>query len=153
MRQGKGRSEVYYEDIELGLEVEIGRHTVDRDEIVRFAAEWDPQPFHVDEEAAYRSVFGGLTASSCHTYALTALIFHRSGAHMKTAAMLGMDEVRFPTAVRPGDQLTLTQTILEKRRSKSRPQLGVVKSRSALRNAAGEPVMVMTSNFMVETRS
>ena len=75
----------YFEDIELGVEHEVGRHTPSRDEIIRFARQWDPQPFHVDEEAARASVFGGLSASSCHTYSISSLIFSRSPTRLRTA--------------------------------------------------------------------
>jgi len=152
---GEGKADLdegYFEDIVVGSERVIGTHHVSREEIIRFASEWDPQPFHVDEEAARESIFGGLTASSCHTYSLSALIFHRGGGRIKTVAMLGMDDCRFPSPMRPGDEVTLTQTILEKRRSKSRPQLGIVKGRSAITNAAGEVLMVVVSNFMVQAR-
>lgn len=143
----------YFEDLVLDEEMEIGRHRVSREEILRFAREWDPQPFHIDEAAAKASVFGVLTASSCHTYALTALIFHQAGRTLKTVAMLGMDETRFPNPVRPDDEIVLTQTILSKRRSSSRPDLGIVKSLARLCRSDGTVVMTMISNFMVEARA
>lgn len=147
----------YFEDLVLDQEMVIGRHHVTKEEIVRFATEWDPQPFHIDEGAAAVSVFGGLTASSCHTYALTARIFHDAGRRLRTVAMLGMDETRFPNPVRPDDDVVLTQTILELRRSASRPQLGVIKSVARLRSRYGEPdetlQMSMVTNFLVEARS
>ena len=142
----------YFEDIEIGPEIEIGRHTPKKDEIVEFASRWDPQPFHVDEEAARRSVMGGLCASSCHTYAISALIFSRSQHRLHTAAMLGM-QMRFPNAVRPDEELTLCETFVDKRRSASRPAYGVVRSRSTMRNARGEDVMVLESTYLVERRS
>ena len=149
---GRADQPLYFEDLVLDVEAEIGRHTVSKEEILRFAREWDPQPFHIDEAAAKASVFGVLTASSCHTYALTALIFHRAGRKLRTVAMLGMDETRFPNPVRPGDEVVLTQTILEGRLSRSRPQLGVVKSLARLRRSDGTLVMSMISNFMVQSR-
>ena len=149
---GASEEDAYYEDIVVGSDREIGRYRVSRDEIIEFATKWDPQPFHIDEDAARASVFGELTASSCHTYALSALIFHQNTGRIRTVAMLGMDQCRFPTPMRPGDEVALVQTILEKRRSKSRPHLGVVKSRSKILNEAGEIVMEMVSNFMVQTR-
>ena len=145
--------EGYLEEVIVGSERIIGKHRVTKDEIVRFASEWDPQPFHIDEEAARNSVFGELTASSCHTYSLSSLIFHRSEVKLRTVAMLGMDECRFPTPMRPADEITLAQQILEKRRSKSRPHLGIVKSRTTMTNASGELIMVMVSNFMVAARA
>jgi len=142
----------HFEDIELGHTLEVGRHVVSREEIIRFAREWDPQPFHLDEEAARASVFGGLSASSCHTYSISSLIFSRSAIKSKTAAMLGM-KMNFPAPVRPGDELTLLETCLDKRISRSRPRYGIVKSRATLVNGAGVEVMVLQSSFLVERRS
>ncbi len=141
----------YYEDIELAREVEIGRHTPTRDEIVDFARQWDPQPFHLDEEAGRVSPMGGLSASSCHTYSISSLIYSRSDERLQTAAMLGL-QMRFPNAVRPGEELTLFETFTDKRVSKSRPAYGVVSSQSVLRNERGEDVMVMTSSYLVLRR-
>lgn len=142
----------YFEDIEVGRTLEIGRHAVSKEEIVQFASQWDPQPFHLDEAAAKESVFGELTASSCHTYSISSLIFSRSAAlKSKTAAMLGM-KVNFPAPVRPGDELTMFETCLDKRVSRSRPRYGIVKSRATMVNRAGQEVMVLQSSFLVERR-
>ena len=141
----------YYEDIEVGDEYEVGRHTPSRDEIVEFARKWDPQPYHLDDEAAAASGFGGLSASSCHTYAISSLIFSRSDRKLRAAAMMGL-EVRFPNPVRPDEELVLSQEIVEKRPSKSRPDVGVVRSRGSIRNPRGEEVMVMDSTYLVTRR-
>lgn len=142
----------YFEDIQVGRTLEIGSHDVSREEIIRFAEQWDPQPFHLDEAAARDSVFGGLSASSCHTYAISSLIFSRAAEKKsKTAAMLGM-KVNFPTPVRPDDHLTMHETCLEKRVSRSRPRYGIVKSRASMVNRAGQEVMVLQSSFLVERR-
>ena len=141
----------YFEDIVVGEVEEIGRHRVSREEIIRFAREWDPQPFHIDEEAARESLFGGLSASSCHTYSISSLIFSRHPGKTRTAAMLGL-KMRFPTPVRPDDELTLRQVCVDKRISRSRPELGIVKSRGSMVNAAGEEVMVTLSSYFVERR-
>ncbi len=141
----------YYEDIPVGVQRELGSHLVTRDEIIRFATEWDPQPFHIDEDAAQSSVFGGLTASSCHTYAISSLIFSRSPGKIATAAMLGL-ELQFPTAVRPEDVLTLHDLCTDQRLSSSRPGHGVVSSRTTLTNQNGEDVFVMTSSYLVRCR-
>lgn len=141
----------YWEDVEPGDEYAIGEHVPTRREIVDFAGQWDPQPFHVDEAAARDSVMGGLSASSCHTYAISSLIYSRSDHRMHTAAMLGL-EMRFPAPVRPDETLTLYQRILSKRPSKSRPEVGLVRSRTTMRNARGEDVMVMESSYLVRRR-
>jgi len=141
----------YYEDVVPGEEFEIGRHTPSKDEIITFARQWDPQPFHLDEEEGRKSVMGGLCASSCHTYAISSLIYSRCADKLKTASMLGM-QVNFLTPVRPDEELTMFETYLEKRESKSRPGFGIVTSRSCIRNPNGDDVMVMESNFLVEAR-
>jgi len=141
----------YFEDVVVGKLEEIGRHVVSRDEIVRFAGEWDPQPFHLDEEAARASVFGGLTASSCHTWSIASLIFSRHPDKLRTVAMLGL-KMRFPSPVRPDDELTLRQIHLDKRVSRSRPEYGIVKSRGSMVNRSGEEVMVSQSSHLVERR-
>ena len=142
----------YFEDIEVGQQLEVGRHVVSREEIIRFAEQWDPQPFHLDEAAAEDSIFGGLSASSCHTYSISSLIFSRAAEiKSKAAAMLGM-KMRFPTPVRPGDELTLRETCLDKRVSRSRPRYGIVKSQASMVNGAGAEVMVCQSSFLVERR-
>jgi acyl dehydratase len=141
----------YFEDTEEGVARELGEHLVSREEIVRFASEWDPQPFHVDEEQATKSVFGGLTASSCHTYSISSLIFSRCSERLAVAAMLGIT-LRFPEPVRPGDLLHLLDECVEKRLSDSRPGLGIVKSRTTLVNQAGAEVLVMESSYLVRCR-
>jgi len=141
----------YFEDVVPGQEVEIGRHTPSREEIIRFATEWDPQPFHLDEEAGRNSVMGGLSASSCHTYSISSLIYSRSEAKLQTAAMLGL-QMKFPAPVRPDEELTLFETCDNKRVSASRPGFGIISSRTTMRNARGEDVMVMESNFLVRCR-
>jgi len=141
----------YFEDIVIGDEVEIGRHTPSRDEIVDFARQWDPQPFHLDEEAGRRSPMGGLSASSCHTYSISSLIYSRSDEKLHTAAMLGL-EMRFPHPVRPEEELTLFERFVDKRVSNSRPQFGVVSGESVMRNARGEDVFVMSSSYLVVRR-
>lgn len=141
----------YFEDITVGREVEVGRHTPSKSEIIEFARKWDPQPFHIDEEAAKQSVMGGLSASSCHTYSIGSLIFSRSDQKLHTAAMLGL-EMKFPNPVRPDEELTLFEVFLDKRPSSSRPAYGVVRSRGSLRNPRDEEVMVMESSYLVVRR-
>lgn len=141
----------YFEDIIEGVVLDLGDHSVTREEIVRFAREWDPQPFHVDEAAAVHSVFGGLTASSCHTYSISSRISSAQDNPLAVAAMLGLT-LRFPIPVRPGDRLRLFDECLEKRLSKSRPGLGVVKSRTILTNQEGGEVLVMESSYLVRCR-
>lgn len=149
---GSGRRVKYYEDIEVGNAWSNGRHRVSKDEIVDFARQWDPQPFHVDEEAARASVFGELTASSTHTYAISSLIASRSENEVAAVAMLDM-RVSFPNPVRPDDEIALETECLAKRLSRSRPTLGVMTTRGRLCRADGTVVMQMDATFLVARRS
>jgi acyl dehydratase len=141
----------FYEDFHVGVAREVGSHEVTRDEIVDFARQWDPRPFHLDEEVAARSVFGSLSASSCHTYALTARITFESGDDVAAAANL-KTELRFPSPVRPGDRVTLVSECVEKRLSRSHPGLGIVTGTSRLLNQDGVAVLVMETISMIRTR-
>ncbi|MFK7898725.1 MAG: MaoC/PaaZ C-terminal domain-containing protein [Myxococcota bacterium] len=145
------RGMMYFEEVRVGEATEVGRHTPSREEIISFAKAWDPQPFHIDEAAANASLLGGLSASSCHTYSISSLIYSRSDHKLYTTAMMGL-EMRFPNPVRPGEELTLTRAFLDARLSRSRPGQGVVKSRSTLLNAQGAEAMVQTSNYLVACR-
>ena len=142
---------LFYEDLVVGEVRELGEHRVSKEEIIRFATEWDPAPFHTDEAAAVETVFGGLTASSCHTYSISSLISSRSPNRVAAAAMMGL-ELRFPEPVRPDDVLVLRNTPIEKRLSASKPGHGVVRSQTTLTNARGEEVFVMDSTYLVRCR-
>ncbi len=141
----------YFEDFEIGRVNRVGSIRVSREDIIDFARRFDPQPFHIDEEAARASVFGGLTASSCHTFALSALILHQSPDEIALVANLGA-EVKFPNPLRPDDEISLTNECIAKRVSKSRPEIGIVTTKTTLSNASEESVMDMTSSFMVQQR-
>jgi len=118
----------YLEDFALGQTYGSGRIRIDGDRIKSFAAEFDPQPFHLDEETARDSIFRGLAASGWHTAALTMRLLVES--ELKPAGGIvgaGFDEFRWPHPVRPGDELRLESEIIEVRPSKSRPQQGLIK--------------------------
>ncbi len=144
---------IYYEDYEIGAKRRMGSVTLSKEEIVDFARKFDPQPFHIDEAAAEASIFGGLTASSCHTFALTGLINAQNIEKSAVVANLGADSLRFPEPVRPGDTLTLTSECTEKRVSKSRPSIGIVACRTCLENQQGVIVMDVMMRFMVQLRA
>ena len=119
----------------------------------RFAAEFDPQPFHLDEQAAERSFFRGLAASGWHTAALTMRLL--VGSELEPAGGIvgaGFDECRWPRPGRPGDELHLEIEVLEVRPSKSRPQQGLVKLRTTTLNQRNEPVQVSVGNLVVPRR-
>lgn len=143
---------LYFEDFTLGSTRSFGGYEVTKDEIVEFASRWDPQPFHINEDLARASVFGGLTASACHTFAITSVLTSRHPDTIATVAALGIEELRLPNPVRPGDRLAFYAECIDRRESRSRPQLGIVTSRSSLVNQDGQPVMTMKTVFMVLKR-
>jgi len=143
----------YLEDFAAGQTFRSGRQRIDTERIKRFAAEFDPQPFHLDEGAARDSIFGALAASGWHTAALTMRLLVDS--ELKPAGGLiglGFDELRWPRAVRPGDELCVESEVLEVRPSKSRPDQGLVKIRMTTLNQNGEPVQVSVGNLIVRRR-
>ena len=142
----------YFEDFEIGHRREVGSLRVTREEIIEYATRFDPQPFHIDEEAARDSIFGGLTGSSCHTFSLVSLIHHRGPVKMALVANLGSEELLFPAPLRPDDEITLNTECIAKRTSRSRPGIGIVTTRSMLTNQRDETVMDMKTTFMVERR-
>ena len=143
----------YLEDFGVGHVYGSERITVDKERIKTFAAEFDPQPFHQDEDAARQSIFGGLAASGWHTAALTMRLLVQSDFRPAGGIIgAGFEELRWPLAVRPGDQLHLESEVLEVRPSKSRPHLGLVKLRVTTSNQNGEAVQVFVANLVVPRR-
>ena len=146
-------TEKYLEDMAVGQTFGTGKVRVELDGIKAFAAEFDPQPFHLDEEAARRSIFGGLAASGWHTAALTMRLMVE-GEFRPAGGLIGasMDELRWPKPVRPGDELRVEGEILEVRPSRSRPEQGMVKMRATTLNQNDEPVQVFVVNMVVLRR-
>lgn len=143
----------YWEDFAPDSVAEFGPRIVSADEIVSFAADFDPQPMHLDEEAARATMLGGLAASGWHNCAI-AMRLICDGFLLDTASLgaPAVEEVRWLKPVRPGDALTLRRTVLEKRVSKSRPELGIVKFHFALVNQDGETVTTVTVPIMISVR-
>lgn len=138
---------VYFEDISLGDKRRAeATYTVTRDEIIDFGRRYDPQPFHVDEAAAKRSLYGGLIASGWHTSAMCMRLavdeFLGTG-ETGSLGSPGVDEIRWLAPVRPGDVLSLESEVVEKAPSRSKPDRGVIKLRHLVRNQRGEEVMTM----------
>jgi len=132
----------YFEDFTPGQVIELGRHTITRDEIIAFAKQFDPQPFHLDEEAAKKTIFGGLLASGWHTAAISMRLLY-DGVVKDTVSLgsPGVDELRWVKPVRPGDTLSARLTVLECVPSRSKLDRGVVRSAIELRNQHGEVVV------------
>jgi acyl dehydratase len=141
----------YLEDFAAGQRYGgADRIRIEKDRIVAFAAEFDPQPFHLDEQAASGSIFGGLAASGWHTAAATMRLLVASD--LKPAGGIvgaGFDEFRWPRPVRPGDELRVESEVLEVRPSKSRPEQGLIKVRTTTLNQNGEAVQVTVGNLVV----
>ena len=138
--------ELYFEDLEAGQVVDLGTIAVTEEDILAFARRWDPQPFHVDPEAAKGSVFGGLIASGWHTGAMWMRLYVDS--LLDGAASMGspgIEELRWLAPVRPGDTLTGSLTVLETTPSERRPDRGTVRIRGEMTNQDGVVVMSMTS--------
>jgi acyl dehydratase len=132
----------------------MGRRLVDRDEVIRFAKEFDPQPFHVDEAAAKDSFFGGLIASGWHTVGMVMRMMCDS--YLLDSASLGspgVDNVKWLHPVRPGDTIRATRTVMEARTSKSKPDVGIVKSRWEVYNQDEVLVMTMEGYGMFRVRN
>jgi acyl dehydratase len=137
-------SRLYFEDLAPGTVFTHGARTITREEIVAFAAEFDPQPMHLDEEAAKKTMLGGLSASGWHTCAIMMRLIYDGFLVKKNAASMGapgIDEVKWLKPVRPGDTLSMRLTVLEKREPKTRPDLGFVQFRCELLNQHGEVVL------------
>jgi len=135
---------VYLEDFVVGEGIELGSRAVTREAVVEFASRYDPQPFHVDEGAAKASIFGGLIASGWHTASMFMRLFvDRVLAGGASLGSPGIDEIRWPRPVRPGDTLTARVTVLEAAPSRSKPDRGHVRIRYEVSNQTGETVMTM----------
>jgi acyl dehydratase len=142
---------LFFDELQIGRRSAAGPYLLSKDEIIRFATQYDPIPRHIDEEAAARSLFGGLTASGSHTFAI--YILCQLQPHFQVLMGLGWEEVKLPNPVRPGDELDLEMTVLEMRPSKSKSDRGIVRSRNSLRNQKRETVLECISNIFVARRS
>jgi acyl dehydratase len=141
----------YFEDYVPGITVECGSFSLSEADIIAFAKEYDPQPFHVDPVAAKDGPFGGLIASGWHTTSM--MMRQLVDGYVSPESSLGaagVDELRWPKPVRPGDTLHVRATVLEARRSSSKPDRGIVKTLMELTNQDGDLVMKVTAiNFIL----
>ncbi|MFH1113669.1 MAG: MaoC family dehydratase [Pseudomonadota bacterium] len=136
----------YFEDYIPGTVHEFGSITVDEAEIISFARRFDPQPFHTDPEAAKHTPFGGLIASGWHTASLAMkLLVEHYVSHVASLGSPGVEELRWLMPVRPGDTLSLRVTVLESKRSRSKPDRGLVSGLTEVLNRHGDLVMTMKS--------
>jgi acyl dehydratase len=138
----------FLDDLHVGLKFTAGPVKVTAADIVRFAGEFDPQPFHLDPEAAKATLFKGLAASGWHTAALTMRMLTDGGMPIATGVVGVGGELAWPHPVRPGDELHVESEVLEIVRSRSKPNQAIVTMRSRTRNQNGETVQVLTAKLI-----
>ncbi|WP_374295575.1 MaoC family dehydratase [Sphingomonas sp.] len=144
----------YFEDIAVGDRAGFGHYPVTRDEVIAFAEKYDPQPFHLSDEAAARTHFGRLAASGWHSCAMMmAMIVEHGRAHRQAGlGSPGLDELRWLKPVYPGDTLRCESEVLAARASESRPTIGLLKTRVTVFNQDGAAVLTCISNIMIARR-
>ncbi len=146
-------SKIYFEDIAVGDKTISESRTVTKEEILDFAHKYDPQPFHIDEEAAKKSIYGGLIASGWHTAStLMRLLVDNMTNNRAGLGSPGFDDLRWILPIRPSDSLRYESTVIEARKSESRPDMGIVRAEIKLFNQNDEVVLSMKSIGMVKTR-
>lgn len=147
----------YFEDIAVGTTMSFGPITVTREQVIDFAGEFDPQPFHLSDEGAAGTHFNSLSASGWHTTALFMKMFvahmQQHGARQQASlGAIGVDELRWLRPVRPGDTLRGISEVIETRASASRPERGIVRSKVTMFNQNDEPILTMQPIAMIRTR-
>lgn len=151
-RDGGADGHVYLEDLYVGQRFVSRSYAINKAQIKAFAAQFDPQGFHLDEEAAKTSLFGGLAASGWHTAAITMRLLVESGPPM-AGGIIGLGgEISWPKPARPGDVLTVESEVLEIAPSRSKPDRGIVTLRSETRNQRDEIVQIFTAKVVVQRR-
>jgi acyl dehydratase len=144
---------MFFEDVVTGEAPVFGKYEVTKEEIFEFAAQFDPQPFHLDEDAAKETLLGGLSASGWHTAAISMRLLYDSFlVHVASMGSPGVDELKWLKPVRPGDRLSLHRNVLEKKESQSRPDLGIVQTQSDIFNQNDELVMTHRAPLMLRRR-
>lgn len=145
-------SSMYFEDLLVGQKFISGTHFLDARQVIQFASEFDPQPFHTDAEAAKESLFGGLVASGWHTAAITMRLLVGSGLSLAGGIIGAGGDISWPKPTRPDSLLRVVSEIMELRRSKSRPERGIVTIRCETRDQLDEIVQVFTAKLVVPCR-
>lgn len=145
---------LYFEDIEIGRKTAFGRYAVTRDEVIEFATKYDPQPFHLDDDAAAKTFFGKIAASGWHTCAMMMRMMADNMKDNDHAGLgsPGVDELRWLKPVYPGDVLRCETEVIEKTASKSRPEMGSFRSLATVLNQHDEPVLSFVSIGLVRKR-
>ena len=145
---------IYFEDLQVGAETQFGSYDVTREEVIEFAQKYDPQPFHLSDEAAAKTHFGRLAASGWHTCAMTMAVIARYVVADEQAGLgsPGVDELRWLKPVYPGDRLNVRGKIIEKTPSRSKPEIGSFRTQTTVTNQDDVPVMRFTSIVLMKRR-
>ena len=145
---------IYFEDLEIGAETLFGTYEVTREEVIEFAQKYDPQPFHLSDEAAAKTHFGRIAASGWHTTAMTMAVIARYVVADEQAGLgsPGIDELRWLKPVYPGDTLTVQGKIIDKTPSRSKPEIGSFRTQTTVSNQDGVDVMRFTSIVLMRRR-
>ena len=145
---------IHFEDLEIGAETYFGSVDVTREEVIEFARKYDPQPFHLSDEAAAKTHFGRLAASGWHTCAMVMGVIARHVTDARQAGLgsPGIDELRWLKPVYPGDTLHIRGKILEKTPSRSKPEIGSFRTQTTVTNQDDVPVLTFTSIVLIRRR-
>lgn len=145
--------DTYWEDVSVGTRFTTAERTITKDEVIEFAGEYDPQPFHLDEEAAKESILGGLCASGWHTCSIAMrLVYDAFHSHADTLGSPGVTETRWKRPLFVGETVKVTATCKESRASKSKPDMGLTNWVWEMTNEAGDVIMTMESVLMMGRR-
>jgi len=143
---------LYFEDIEPGSQLQSPWYEVGADEIMRFARDWDPYDFHLDEAAARASIFGGLVACTAHIFSISSRLSHDLPGELALVSGLGGDGLHLLAPIRAGDRVRLVRRFLRTRLSKSKPQAGVVTIEDTLESPSGEAVFRTSGSMLIARR-
>lgn len=144
---------LYLDDLHVGQRFSSASHAIDEAQIKAFARQFDPQPFHLDDEAAKSTLFGGLAASGWHTAAITMRLLVKTGLPLANGIIGSGGEIGWPRPTRPGDVLSVVSEIEEVIPSRSRPDRGMIRIRSETRNQRDEVVQVLMARLVVFRRN
>ena len=145
---------IYFEDLQIGAETDFGSYPVTREEVLEFARKYDPQPFHLSDEAAAKTHFGRIAASGWHTAAMAMAVIARHVVKHEQAGLgsPGIDELRWKKPVYPGDTIHVRGRIIDKTPSRSRPDMGSFRTETIVTNQDGETVMSFQSIVLIRRR-
>jgi acyl dehydratase len=143
---------LYLEDLSVGMKFQAGPEKISEADIIAFAKEFDPQPFHMDPEAAKNTIFRGLAASGWHTMGVTMRMLVNGAAPLAGGIIGFGGEISWPRPTRPGDELSVESEVIELTPSRSKPNQGVVTLRSSTKNQQGETVLILTSKNLIFKR-